>query len=107
MSEICPKCGLPLDLCVCETIAREGQQIIVKTVKRKFGKIATVVEGIRSKNINIKDVAKTLKNKLACGGTVKENTIELQGNHAEKVKNELISMGFSGDTIIIKDEVRK
>ena len=107
MTEVCSKCGLPKDLCICETIARESEQIIIKTVKKKFGKIATIVDGIRSKNINLKDIVNTLKNKLACGGTIKNNTIELQGNHVEKVKNELIQMGFSSDTILIKNETRK
>ncbi|NOX71808.1 MAG: stress response translation initiation inhibitor YciH, partial [Candidatus Micrarchaeota archaeon] len=27
MSEICPKCGLPKDLCVCTTIAKEEEKI--------------------------------------------------------------------------------
>ncbi|HLD11067.1 MAG TPA: translation initiation factor [Candidatus Nanoarchaeia archaeon] len=106
MSEICPKCGLPQDICVCESIAKEDQQIIISRVKRKFGKIATIIGGIKSKNINLKEVAKSLKGKLACGGTVKENSIELQGNHAEKVKEELIKLGFNSDSIIIKEDVR-
>ena len=49
MSEICTKCGLPKELCVCETIAKESQKIIVKLVKKKFNKISTVVEGIDEK----------------------------------------------------------
>ncbi|MDP6080887.1 MAG: DUF1989 domain-containing protein, partial [Arenicellales bacterium] len=44
MSDICPTCGLPSDLCVCETIAKEDQQVVVRTVKRRFGKLMTVVE---------------------------------------------------------------
>lgn len=106
MSEICPKCGLPQDLCVCESIAKEDQQIVISTVKRKFGKIATVIDGIKSKNINLKEVAKALKGKLACGGTVKENSIELQGYHVEKVREELIRLGFNSDSISIKEDVR-
>ena len=40
MSEVCQDCGLPKDLCVCETIAKEQQKIEVSTEKRKFGKSA-------------------------------------------------------------------
>ena len=38
MTDICPKCGLPRDLCVCESIAKETQKIEVTTEKKKFGK---------------------------------------------------------------------
>ncbi len=99
MSSVCPKCGLVEELCVCETIAKEEQRVQVLTVKRKFGKLITVVKGINAKDIDLKDVAKTLKSKLACGGTIKNDTIELQGDHKQKVKEELIKMGFAPDTI--------
>lgn len=99
MNEVCPKCGLPKDLCVCEIIAKEEQQIAVKTIKRKFGKIITTVEGITDKNIDLKEVTKALKSKLACGGTIKNKVIELQGNHASKVKQYLIELGFPEATI--------
>jgi translation initiation factor 1 len=97
---VCPKCGLLRDLCVCETIAREKQRISVRVVKRKFGKLITLVEGIDKKDINLKELAKKLKGKLACGGTLKGDTIELQGNHITKVKEELIKLGFPEETIV-------
>lgn len=99
MPEICPKCGLPKELCVCETIAKEGQKIKVKVEKRRFGKAITVIEGINNKEINLKDLAKKLKSKFACGGTVKNNTVELQGNQSSKVKKTLIELGFDKDSI--------
>ncbi len=99
MSDVCPKCGLNKELCVCETIAKKEQQIKIKVIKRKFGKLITVVEGIDTRDIDIKDLAKKLKNTLACGGTSKEGTIELQGDHATKTKEALVKLGFSKDTI--------
>jgi len=96
---VCSKCGLVQELCVCETIAKEEQRIKIYAVKRKFGKLTTVVEGINAKDIDLKDVAKKLKARFACGGTVKENTIELQGEHKKKVKEELIKMGFPQESI--------
>ncbi len=99
MSEICPKCGLPKDLCVCETIAKEAQQIVIKLVKRKFGKLTTIVTGIDEKSINLKDLAKKLKSKFACGGTAKDGQVELQGKHIRKVKGYLIELGFPAETI--------
>ncbi|MEK6903725.1 MAG: translation initiation factor [Nanoarchaeota archaeon] len=99
MNNVCPKCGLVKELCVCETIAKEGQRIQLSVVKRKFGKMTTVVSGINAKDLDLKDVAKQIKSKLACGGTIKNGVIELQGDHRRKVKEELIKMGFESDTI--------
>ena len=101
MSQICPKCGLTKDICVCETIALESQIVKVKTVKRRFGKLTTLIEGIDEKSINLKDIAKKLKEKFACGGTVKDGVIELQGNHTTQTRQELIKMGFDENSIRI------
>ncbi len=102
MSDICPKCGLPKELCVCETIAKESQRIKVYVISKKFGKKYTVIEGIDSKEIDLKDLTKKLKTRFACGGTAKEGKIELQGDHKQKVKENLIQMGFSQETIDVR-----
>jgi len=90
---------LPKELCVCEEIAREQQRINVYTMKRKFGKFVTVIEGLDEKQVNIKDLAKKLKSELACGGTSKDGRIELQGHHKVRVKEVLTELGFSPDMI--------
>ncbi len=95
---ICPKCGLPKQACVCEEIAKSEQKIKVTIVKRKFGKLITLVTGL-SKDIDIKSTAKQLKSELACGGTVKNDIIELQGDHRKKVKPLLVNLGFSEESI--------
>ncbi len=99
MSDIDPLTGLPKELGIWENIAKGDQRIKVKADKRKFGKVITIIEGINSKDIDIKEIAKKLKAKFACGGTVKGNTIELQGNHMEKVRQELIKLGFAVEAI--------
>ena len=95
---ICPKCGLPLQACVCEEIAKSSQRIQVSIVKKKFGKLNTVVSGF-DKGIDLKSIAKTLKNELACGGTNKGNEIELQGDHRRKIKPILVKLGFEEESI--------
>ena len=47
----------------------------------------------------MKELTKKLKGNFACGGTVKGNKIELQGEHKQKVKETLIKIGFSPGTI--------
>ncbi len=98
---VCNQCGLPQDLCVCETIAREQQKITVKIEKRKFGKKYTIVSGFKNE-VNIDDLAKNLKTKFACGGTAKGGQIELQGDHKLRVKQVLVEKGFPEETIEIK-----
>jgi len=97
--EICPKCGLPKEACVCETIAKTKQKIKIYPVKRKYGKISTLISGIDSRDIDLKQIASQLKSELACGGTVKNGRIELQGDHVKKVKEKLVSLGFSKESI--------
>ncbi len=87
---------------MCEIIAKEEQRIKVRGVKRKFGKITTLVEGIDEKQIDLKEVAKKLKSRFACGGTVKNNVIELQGDHRAAIKQELIKLGFAEETIDVE-----
>jgi translation initiation factor 1 len=101
MVGVCNQCGLPEDLCVCETIAREQQKIIVKIEKRKFGKQYTIINGI-TKEANITEIFKKLKNKFACGGTAKNGQIELQGNHSLRMKSALVELGFPEETIEIR-----
>ncbi len=97
--DICNVCGLPKDLCVCEEVAKEQQQIVIKVNKRRYGKEVTIIKGINSSEINLEELAKFLKSKLACGGTVKNGIIELQGNHINRVKNILVKKGFNPDRI--------
>jgi translation initiation factor 1 len=93
--EICDKCGLPTDLCICKEIAKEQQLVKVYTLRKKFGKIVTFVEGIDEKEVDLKALSKELKSKFACGGTVKDGCIRLQGNNRESVKKTLREMGYT------------
>jgi len=95
MGEICITCGLPKEICACEHIAREQQEIRIFTTKRRYGKIVTIVEGIDGTAIDLEDFAKTLKTRCAAGGTVKKGNIELQGDHSKRVSAELKKLGFS------------
>ena len=102
MNEICPMCGLVKELCVCETIAKESQKILVYIERKKFNKNYTIVEGIDPKEIDLKDLARRLKSELACGGTIKEGKIELQGEHKQRTKKILVNYGFAPGSVEIK-----
>lgn len=102
MSEICPICGLVKELCVCETIAKESQKILVYIERKKFNKNYTIVEGIDKREIDLKDLAKNLKSELACGGTIKDGKIELQGEHKQKTKKILVDYGFAPGSVEVR-----
>jgi len=92
---------LPIDLCVCKTIAKEEAKIKIYMVKRSFGKSVTIIEGIDEK-ANPKELSKKLKTSLSCGGTYKNGKIELRGEHKNKLKAILIEMGFPEDKIEVE-----
>lgn len=96
MPEVCTKCGLPKEICACGVMEREAQKITVFMEKRKFGKPITVVEGITDR---AKELSSQLKARLACGGTFKNNHIELQGDHRNKIKDILMKLGYSENQI--------
>jgi translation initiation factor 1 len=99
MAEICPKCGLPKELCTCDIREREVQKIQVLVERRKWGKKTTIVDGVTE---NGKQLAKQLKSKLACGGTFKNDRIELQGDHRPKMKELLTKFGYDAEQIEIQ-----
>lgn len=99
---VCVTCGLPKELCVCESIAKETQAITIELEKKKFGKVYTVISGLDEKEIDLDDLAKKLKSKFACGGTIKDGRVELQGDHKLKVKDFLVTIGFAPETIMVK-----
>jgi translation initiation factor 1 len=98
MPEVCPTCGLPKELCVCGAIEREEEKIKIFIEKRRFGKITTIIEGIAN---NAKELSSQLKSKLACGGTIKEGHIELQGDHRNRLKELLVKLGYDENQIEI------
>ncbi len=90
--------GLPTETDVFGEIAKSEQQIKVHTETRRYGKKITLVEGF-DRHVDLKAIAKSLKEGLACGGTSKNGVIELQGDHKKKVKPLLVKLGFSEDSI--------
>jgi len=99
MQGICPRCGLPTELCVCGEISREQQKISIYSETRRFGKVVTVIEGLDEKKSDLKELLKKLKSKMACGGTIREKGLELQGDHKDRIKEVLVELGFLPESI--------
>jgi len=102
MAEICPVCGLPKDICVCEDLSRQQQRITVRLETRKWGRAITVIEGMDRKSEDLSRLAQKLKASCACGGTAKNGQIILQGDQRRGIKGHLAEIGFPVDNITIQ-----
>ena len=76
-----------------EIIPKNQHQLVFTYEKRK-GKPVTLVGRFNIKEDEKKEVLKFLKKKLACGGAIKEEWIELQGDVKEKIKTVLENDGW-------------
>lgn len=76
-----------------EIITKEQHQLVFTYEKRK-GKPVTLVGRFYLNDNDKKSVLKLLKKKLACGGAIKDEWIELQGDVKEKIKTILQNEGW-------------
>ncbi len=62
--------------------------------KGRKGKTVTVISGFQAQPETLAKLLKQLKSQCGSGGTVKENTLEIQGDHGQKLVQILIELGY-------------
>ena len=74
-----------------------AQQKVTVRLDRKGrgGKTVTVIDGLKISQKKMEELLRQLKSKLGTGGTIKEKSLEIQGDHLEIVMSALQTMGFS------------
>ena len=97
----CERCGRLESECQCppevpelKRLAPETQTARIKVEKRPKGKVATVVRNLDPEGTDLPALATRLKTACGSGGTVKDGTIEIQGDHASTVDRILREVGF-------------
>ena len=75
---------------------RGGQAVrIGRQTKGRRGKGVTVITGLPLAAAELAQLATELKKKCGTGGTVKDQTIEIQGDHRDALVAELASRGWT------------
>lgn len=83
-------------------VFKEQQVIKIRVEKRKGNRDVTVVTGLDFKDPDSKRMLSELKSLLACGGTIKDDHMELQGDHRQRVREYLIQKGYAESNIIVE-----
>ena len=73
-------------------LPKDGVVRVFREKGGRGGKTVTVVRGLRG---DLKDIAGDLKRHCATGGAVKDGTIEIQGDHREKIVARLRASGYA------------
>lgn len=100
---ICERCNLNIKECVCPPVKEddsqpevppEKQSVKVRVEKRKRGKLMTVIAGFSAPRHQLQALLTELKNFCGSGGTIVDQSLELQGDHVERLKPHLRSLGY-------------
>jgi len=77
------------------TLNPSHQKLIVRLDrKRRGGKSVTVIDGLLISIKDMETLLKRLKAGLGAGGTVKDSSIEIQGDHCDALITALANMGY-------------
>jgi translation initiation factor 1 len=95
----CERCEQPLDRCRCPRDAAGDitppQQQPARVRREKRGaKVVTVISGLDPTASNLPALLKQFRASCAAGGTIKDDTIEIQGDHREALIEQLHALGY-------------
>lgn len=97
---ICPVCSMPIAACTCRKPAAaapkgDGVVRVGRETKGRKGKGVTLVSGVPLPAEELKELARELKQKCGCGGTLKDGVIEIQGDHRDLLVGLLKERGWT------------
>jgi translation initiation factor 1 len=103
----CPTCGKRLDRCTCgqaqaprrsaspaaASLPRDGVVRLQRDRKGRGGKTVTVITGLPGAQLDA--LARDLKRLCGTGGTVRGDTVEIHGDHRDRLLAALQARGFT------------
>ena len=103
VGRVCPRCGWPAHDCKCSKDRHAADAAVPARVTAKLrlekkgrgGKTVTVVYDLPQNETFLKELAQELKRACGTGGAVAENTVELQGDLRQRVREHLAKKGFT------------
>lgn len=99
LGRICAECQKPSKSCVCKELAGkvvlgDGNVKLRRETKGRGGKTVVVISGLPLTQSELEALHKELKQLCGCGGTTKDGTIEIQGDHLDKLREALQKKGY-------------
>jgi translation initiation factor 1 len=98
----CPTCGWPQRDCKCSSQFARDEPLPAKVVAKlrvektgRGGKTVTVVYDLPNNAPFLKALAGELKRACGTGGTIADNTVEIQGDHRERLRDVLARKGWT------------
>lgn len=96
---LCPGCNRPVTACVCKQqkpIAKgDGIVRVMRETKGRGGKSVSVIVGLALAPAELEKLCTQLKKRCGTGGTTKDGTIEIQGEHRDTLVAELSKLGYT------------
>ncbi len=86
-----------MDPCIYQVVdlpSRQQTAYIQRDRKRRGGKTVTVISGLQHNAAAYRALLQDLKTLCGAGGTLKDGTIEIQGDHRERIAARLSEMGY-------------
>ena len=98
---VCERCGQLETACACpplpvakSVIPPAKQTARLALEKRKKGKVVTVISGLAAAGNDLPALLKRLKNQCGAGGTQEGDSLEIQGDHLDRLRTLLGEMGY-------------
>ncbi len=95
----CEECGELEEACTCPPpeplrIPPSQQRVKISIEKRKRGKRVTIVSGLPAEGNDLPKLLTRLKSHCGAGGTLRDEQLEIQGEHQKRIRDWFAAQGY-------------